>query len=139
MSTTLLVAIIAINVVSIPQMVRFTSNMGFGTAGLISGMAITYFTWDDKWGWLAALATIIAGLLFIAGILAEPNAKKASPWFIATWIVGIFGSLLPTLWGLNQTVKMEEINIPWGAIITIGLIISFFVWLMMRKSSDSAS
>lgn len=137
MSGMLLAAIVAINIVSIPQMVSFRSNMGYGTAGVLSGMAIAYFIRNDdtKMMW-AILATIVAALLALWGWNKEPSVKESTPWYFAAWIIGIFGSLLPILWGLKQTWKPDEVNIPWGAIITIMLIIVFFLWLLLRKGSD---
>lgn len=137
MSGMLLAAIVAINVVSVPQMVSFKSNMGFGTAGVISGMAITYFIRDDdtKMMW-AILATIVAALLALWGWRKEPSVKKSTPWYFAAWIVGIFGSLIPILWGVKQTWNPDEITIPWGWVITALLIGGFFFWLAARKGSD---
>ena len=136
MNAPLIGAVAFISVILLPIVRLYSSAIAAGAAGVLSGGAITYFLYRggaDNWGW-AMLATIVAAIFYVLGLAVNKKIRKANVRYWLAYVIGVFGSLIPGLWGVRQDVKVET-SIPWGALLTIAVIVMIVAALVARSFS----
>lgn len=126
MTGQLVATVAVICIVLLPLMVLWDSKGAAGAAGVLSGGAITYFLErsGESWGFALAMM-VLAAVFYLIGLIQNSNLL-----FWVAFVLGVFGSLLPVLLGLEQRVNPGAMTIPWGWIL-VGVLVLFGLAAML--------